>query len=69
MHTSSKNSFSHARRSRVNTSSMANTSGGSHIKDGNEVMRRLRYREAMSRAPAIRCVLARSRERNSDGSS
>lgn len=69
VHTSSKNSFSHERRSRVNTSSIANTRGGSHIKDGKEVMRRLRYREATSRALAIRCVLARSRDRNSDGSS
>ena len=55
--TSSRNSFSHARRSRVKVSRVANTRGGSQVKDGKEVMRRFKNLEATSRALAMRCVL------------
>lgn len=45
---------------------MANTSVGSHMSEGNDVMRRLRYLEAISLAFAIRCVLKTTSECSSD---
>jgi hypothetical protein len=40
---------------------MAKTSTGSHINEGNDVIRRLRYLEAISLAFAMRCVLSTTR--------
>lgn len=67
-HTSSVNSFSHERCSNVRTSRMANTRGGSHISDGKDVMRRLRYLVAISRALVTRWVLHMSNVRSSSES-
>lgn len=63
--TSSRYSFSHALFVRVSTSKIAKTRGGSHISDGNDVISRLRYLEAISRAIAMRCVLPISSLRSS----
>ena len=63
--TSSRYSFSLARFVRVSTSKIAKTRGGSHISDGNDVIRRLRYLDAISLAFAMRCVLPISNLRSS----
>ena len=50
---------------RVNVSRMAKTRGGSHIKDGNEVIRRTRYFIATSLVFATRWQLHLSKDRSS----
>ena len=50
-------SFSQARWSNVRTPRMAKTSGGSHMREGKDVIKRLRYLKAISLALAMQWVL------------